>query len=109
MKCLAVGLKYSLISRLGTINLLHLQTLVSLSSEYFASLHFLKTTTLIALYRSGKPRETCNLKMSILSANDCLDCDTIRLCGFCFVRDLEEGFGLKTTFRLKLVLGFYFL
>lgn len=91
MKYVAVDLKYSLISTLGTINLLHLQTLVSLSSEYFASLHFLKKITLSPLYRSGKPRETQNLKTSTLNASDCLDCDTDRFGGFCLVRFLGEG------------------
>lgn len=42
IKCVAVDFKYSLISTLGTINLLHLQALASLSSECFASFGFLK-------------------------------------------------------------------
>lgn len=58
IKCVAVGFKYPLISTLGTINLLHLQILASLSSEYFASLGFLKKRPLRAPCGSGAARDT---------------------------------------------------
>lgn len=63
IKCVTVGFKYSLISTLRTINLLHLQTPASLSSEYFASLGFLKKKPLRAPYGSGAGRDTWGVTM----------------------------------------------
>lgn len=99
IKCVAVYFKYSQISTHGTINLLHLQTLASLSSEYFASSRFLEKVPLGALYGSGAARDTWDVTM--LSTRGCLDCGADRLGGW-FVQGLGgELFWCRSSFRLS--------
>lgn len=89
IKCVAVDFKYSLISTLGTINSLHLQTLASLSSEYFASLGFLRKTPLRAPYGSGAARDTW--EVTVLNTSGCLDCGADRFWGVGWFRGLGES------------------
>lgn len=89
IKCVAVDFKYSLISTLGTINLLHLQTLASLSSEYFASLGFLRKAPLRAPYGSGAARDTW--EVTVLNTSGCLDCGADRFWGVGWFRGLGES------------------